>query len=169
MEIIQAETAQHLQIIRDLFQEYFQWVHDGLGIDLGYQHVAAELAALPGYFAPPQGRLVLALEGAEPAGCVALRPMSDGACELKRMYVRPRFRGQGVGKALGQRMIDDARAIGYALIRLDTADSLTTARGLYTALGFRERSAYYEVPPDVLRWTIFMEMALTESPSRMTC
>ena len=164
MRIIRVETPEHLESMRGLFKEYFQWVHDDLGIDLGYQGIAAELAALPGYYVPPKGRLLIALDGAQAAGCVALRPMEEGVCELKRMYVKPGYRNQGLGRALGQQAIDEARQIGYRLIRLDTAESLTTARKLYASLGFRERTPYYEVPPDVLRWTVFMEMPLVSTP-----
>jgi GNAT superfamily N-acetyltransferase len=131
-----------------------------LGIDLGYQGVQAELASLPGYYAPPRGRLLLASDGVEAAGCVALRPIEEGACELKRMYVRPKYRGQGLGKALGQATIAEARQIGYRLIRLDTADFLSTARWIYSSLGFREANPYYEAPPEVRHVVIFMEMEL---------
>jgi putative acetyltransferase len=98
VEIVDVETPQHLEHIRQLFREYFRWVEDDLGFDIGYQGVEAELAALPGYYAPPKGCLLLALDGSEAAGCVALRPMEDGACELKRMYVRSGHRGQGSGE-----------------------------------------------------------------------
>lgn len=162
MDIVPVTTPDQLAEIRQLFAEYFEWIRTDLHIGMGYQGVQAELAALPGYFTPPQGRLFLAVNAARSAGCVALRPMKDERVgELKRMYVRPEYRGQGLGRLLGQRIIDEARTIGYHTLRLDTADSLATARRLYTSLGFHERDAYYEVPPDVLRWTIFMEMSLT--------
>ena len=160
MQIIQVETPEHLESIRELFREYFQFICDYLGVDLGYQGVAAELAALPGYYAPPRGRLLIALDGEQPAGCVALRAMEGDACEIKRMYVKPAYQGQGLGRALGERVIEEARQIGYKLIRLDTAERLTAARQLYTSLGFCERAPYYQVPPDVLRQTVFMEMSL---------
>ena len=160
MEIVDVETPEHIEHIRQLFSEYFRWVGDDLGFDIGYQEVDAEIAALPGYYAPPQGRLLLALDGSEAAGCVALRPMEDGACELKRMYVRSGHRGQGLGRVLGRAAIDSARRIGYRLIRLDTADSLTLARGLYASLGFRETTPYYEAPPHLLPILVFMEMSL---------
>jgi len=160
VEIVDVETPQHLERVRQLFREYFRWVEFDLGFDIGYQGVEDELAALPGYYAPPNGCLLLALDGSEAVGCVALRPMEDGACELKRMYVRPGHRGQGLGRALGQAAIDSARQIGYRLIRLDTADSLTLARGLYASLGFRETTPYYEAPPHLFPILVFMEMSL---------
>jgi putative acetyltransferase len=160
IDIVQASSPEQMDAIRQLFVEYFEWIRVDLGIDMSYQGVEAELAALPGYFAPPRGRLLLALDDAQAAGCIALRPMEDGACEMKRMYVRPAFRQQGLGRSLGQAVIDEARAAGYRLMRLDTADSLITARRLYSSLGFHEVGPYYQVPPDVLRWTVFMEMPL---------
>jgi putative acetyltransferase len=158
MDIVHVLSPEHLAQFRELMYEYFGWVKTDLHIDLSYQGVQSELAALPGYYAPPKGRLLLALDGDNPAGCVALRPMQQNICELKRMYVRPAYRGQGLGRMLGNAVIEEAKLIGYQTIRLDTADSLTTARRLYSSLGFRERSAYYDVPADVLRWTVFMEM-----------
>jgi putative acetyltransferase len=160
IEIVQASSAEQIDAVRQLFSEYFEWIRADLRIDLGYQNIEAELAALPGYFTPPSGRLLLAKDGGLAAGCVALRPMEEGACEMKRMYVRPAYRQQGLGRLLGQAVIDEAKVAGYRLIRLDTKDSLTTARRLYTSLGFHEVCPYYQVPPDVLRWTIFMEMPL---------
>jgi len=160
MKIAPVESDQQLAQVRELFGEYFEWVRVDLGIDLGYQGVQAELAALPGYYAPPGGRLLLALDGAEPAGCVALRPMEEGACELKRMYIRPQYRGRGLGRAIGQAVIAEARQIGYRLMRLDTADFLTVPRSLYTSLGFREVAPYYDAPQDIGMTVIFMEMPL---------
>jgi GNAT superfamily N-acetyltransferase len=161
MEIVQAETGQHLDDIRQLFAEYLEWVRTSLGIDLDYQGVQAELRGLPGKYAPPSGRLLLALDGSHAAGCVAVRPMEEGICELKRMYVRPQYRGQGLGRALGERAIVEARSAGYRLMRLDTHQDLSVARAIYTALGFHETGPYYSVPPDVLRLTVFMEKTLT--------
>jgi len=160
LDIVQVETLEHLDNIRQLFGEYFEWIRVDLGLDMGFQGVQAELMALPGKCAPPTGRLLLAVDGTQAAGCVAIRPMEEGACELKRMYIRPPYRGRGLGRALGQKAIDEARAMGYRLIRLDTHEDLDVARGLYASLGFRETGPYYDVPPDALRWTIFMEMPL---------
>lgn len=160
MEIVQAETPQHLEHIRALFREYFQWVTADHGIDLGYQKVEGELAALPGCYAPPRGRLLLALDGEKPAGCIAIRPLEEGVCELKRMYVRPEYHGQGLGKTLAQTVLQEARGIGYRLVRLDTADSMTPAQRLYASLGFRRAKPYYDAPPDISQRAIFMELRL---------
>jgi putative acetyltransferase len=161
IDILQVTTPQQFSEIRQLFSEYFEWIRADLHLDMSYQNVQAELAALPGYYAPPRGRLLLARTGDAAAACVALRPMKDeGACELKRMYVRPPYRGQGLGRTLGERIIAEAKQIGYRLMRLDTHESLTNAITLYTSLGFHHRSAYFDVPPDVLSWCVFMEMPL---------
>ncbi|MGZ4199214.1 MAG: GNAT family N-acetyltransferase, partial [Thermoleophilia bacterium] len=131
------------------------------GIDLTYQDVKGELSGLPGAYAEPRGGLWLARDGAwRPAGCVAIRPLPDGSCELKRMYVRPAFRGRGLGRAHALRALAEARARGYTLKRLDTAAFLVAANSLYADLGFRETAQYYEVPPEMLRITIFMELPL---------
>jgi len=108
------------------------------------------------------GRMWLAYDGAgEAIGCVALRPMADaGACELKRLFVKPVHRGEGVGRALAAQAIDQARGMGYALMRLDTGTFLEPSLRLYASLGFVETGPYYDVPPDVLRVTVFMELRL---------
>ena len=160
MEIVPAESPEQLQQISELFSEYFLWIATDLKLDMGYQKVQQELQSLPGYYAPPKGRLLLLRDHFQPAGCVALRPMQDGACELKRMYVRPAYRGRGLGRALGERVIAEARHIGYPCMRLDTASVLINAITLYTSLGFCTVEPYYEVPPDVLLWSVFMEMQL---------
>ena len=116
-----------------LFREYAS----SLGVDLSFQHFEEELAALPGDYAPPRGRLLLTCDG-----CVALRPLSSDVCEMKRLYVRPDARGTGVGRALVQRVIDEARSIGYRAMRLDTLPSMTAAAAMYRAFGFREIDAY---------------------------
>jgi putative acetyltransferase len=162
MEIVDVETEEQLSAVRELMGEWFTTLENDHGIDMAYQSVQAELASLPGSYAPPSGRLWLALDDAAVAvGCIAVRPMEPGACELKRMYVRPACRGQGIGRALATRAIDEAKAIGYRLMRLDTGDFLIASRRLYASLGFRETGPYYPVPPDVLRITIFMELPLT--------
>jgi putative acetyltransferase len=160
MEIVHVESPQQLEQIRALFSEYFQWIDQELKIDMGYQKLQQELQALPGYYAPPSGRLLLLQDQLQAVGCIALRPLEDGACELKRMYVRPAYRGQGLGRALGERIISEARRAGYRLMRLDTASVLVNAITLYSSLGFCTVDPYYEVPPEVLLWSVFMEMRL---------
>jgi putative acetyltransferase len=153
MDICQAVTPQQIVWSRRLFEEYATW----LGLDLSFQGFAEELAGLPGVYAPPRGRLLLALESGQGSGCVALRPLEPGACEMKRLFVRPAFRGQGLGRRLAEQIIGEARAIGYGKVRLDTLPRMQSAIGLYEALGFARCPAYYETPlPD----TIFMELQL---------
>jgi len=153
MKICQAVTPHQIALSRTLFQEYADW----LGIDLSFQAFVAELSGLPGPYAPPHGRLLLALASSEAAGCVALRPLEEGVCEMKRLFVRSRFRGQGIGKALAERIVAEARTIGYLTMRLDTLPSMQAAIRLYEILGFDRCAAYYETPlPD----TIFMTLKL---------
>ncbi len=131
---------------RGLFREYAA----GLGVDLCFQGFEAELAALPGDYAPPQGILLLAWVGGELAGCGAFRPLPDvdyaNACEMKRLYVRPGFRRYGLGRLLAQALIDAALQAGYSAMLLDTLDDMEAARGLYTTLGFEEVPPYYFNP-----------------------
>ena len=153
MMICQAVTPQQIAQSRTLFEEYATW----LGIDLSFQGLAAELAGLPGVYVPPRGRLLLALADDDTAGCVALRPLDQSICEMKRLFVRSRFRGQGIGKLLAERVIAEARASGYRTMRLDTLPSMQAAIRLYEGIGFTRRSAYYVTP---LRDTVFMELQL---------
>lgn len=153
MKICQAAAPQEIAIARELFEEYAAW----LDIDLCFQGFAAELADLPGAYAPPRGRLYLAFADGEPGGCIALRPLEGNNCEMKRLFVRPALRGRGIGKCLAERLVEDARAIGYKAMRLDTLPFMHGAIGLYEALGFERRAAYYETP---LKETIFMELEL---------
>ena len=153
MRIIAAHSAEHLAIARQLFEDYAA----ALGIDLCFQNFGAELANLPGKYAPPDGRLFLAHAEDGFAGCVALRKIADGICEMKRLYVRPEFRKRGAGRLLAIGVIAAAREIGYEAMRLDTLSSLAAAIALYESLGFRSIPAYYANPnPDV----IFMELKL---------
>ena len=127
-----------MAIARRLFIDYA----DELGIDLCFQGFEEELASLPGKYAPPQGRLLLAWSGGTAAGCVALRPIDHAACEMKRLYVRPGFRAQHLGRALAERICLEARAIGYRRICLDTLPGMAPALGLYAELGFRPIAPY---------------------------
>lgn len=131
-----------------------------LDIDLGYQDFAAELAGLPGEYAPPAGELLLARAAdGEPIGCVALRPLGDGACEMKRLYVGPAGRGQGHGQALMAAIVAEARSIGYRELRLDTLPTMVAAQALYRAAGFAPVAPYYEGAP---AGTLFMGLPLDE-------
>ncbi len=135
-----------IQAARDLIAEYTA----SLAIDLEFQHVAEELAALPGDYAPPRGLLLVARVDGEPAGCGAIRPLDDSdyanACEMKRLYVRPAFRGFGLGRQLVEALMDGARRAGYATMLLDTLDEMEAARELYSSLGFGSIPPYYYNP-----------------------
>lgn len=147
MQIVPAHDAEHLPTARELFQEYA----DGMGINFCFQGFTEELAALPGKYAPPDGRLLVAeCEGLHVA-CVASRKIAEGICEMKRLYVRPAFRGLGIGRVLAQAVIQSARDCGYRAMKLDTLASMKTAVTLYESLGFRRTAAYYDNPlPDVV-------------------
>jgi putative acetyltransferase len=137
-EIEQAGDTASLDAARELFLEY----QAALGMDLEFQDFSAEVASLPGQYAPPRGRLMLARHDEVVAGCIALRPLDGGACEMKRLYVRPAFRGTGLGRILAERVIAEAREMGYESMYLDTLPSMTGAQRLYEKLGFRDVEPY---------------------------
>ena len=153
MDVIQAHTAEHLDHVRELFIEYA----DSLGFDLCFQEFKTELATLPGDFAPPDGRLLLALDEGRSAGCVALRRFSESACEMKRLYVCPAFRGVGLGRVLATKVIEQARRIGYEEMLLDTVPWMTAAIALYESLGFEEARSYRHNP---IEGATFMRLIL---------
>ena len=147
-ELRRVESGSEVVRARSLFQEYQR----SLGIDLEFQDFSAELTLLPGAYAPPRGRLYVAMMTRQPAGCVALKPLSDDHCELKRLYVRPGFRGRGIGRLLARHVIGDARAIGYSHVVLDTLRDMTEAHALYAALGFMDIAPYNSTPFEGTRW-----------------
>jgi len=152
--ILQVQSLEHVEQARQLFLEY----GESLGFSLCFQSFDKEVAGLPGDYAPPDGRLLLAEHEGKIAGCVALHKLSDGICEMKRLYVRPEFRGKALGRALAERVIQEARAIGYARMRLDTiVGKMDSAIALYRALGFREVPPYRENP---IAGAIYMELKL---------
>jgi putative acetyltransferase len=137
IEVISAQTLELIAFVRELFREY----EDAIGVDLEYQGFAAELAGLPYPYEPPHGALLIARTGDDIAGCVALRRLDDLTGEMKRLYVRPRYRSSGVGRRLVEAIILAARQAGYSELRLDTLPTMATAQGLYRNLGF------IEIPP----------------------
>jgi len=141
-ELRRVDGGPEVASARALFHEY----QAGLGIDLCFQGFAQEVSQLPGAYAPPAGRLYLAMQAREPAGCVGLRPLNAQTCEMKRLYVRPAHRRRGIGKMLAQRALADARAIGYKRIVLDTLSTMHGAQSLYAALGFAETAPYASDP-----------------------
>ena len=152
-QIIAATTPARIQTIGNLFREYEQF----LQVDLCFQQFEEELAGLPGKYAAPSGALLLAMVDGRAAGCVAMRPLADGVCEMKRLYARPAYLGKGIGRRLAQTVIEQARGAGYNRMCLDTLEKLKPALALYRSLGFVQRSAYYENP---LPGVVYLELAL---------
>jgi GNAT superfamily N-acetyltransferase len=150
--IIRLAMPADLDEIRAMLREYAAW----LEVDLCFQNFEQELAGLPGDYAPPRGRLLIA----EGAGCVALREIDGEICEMKRLYVRPNHRGTGLGRSLVQVIIDEARMIGYRRMRLDTMPKMDTAQGIYAKFGFREIAAYRYNPEPGAR---FLELDLAQT------
>jgi putative acetyltransferase len=138
IEIIEADTVTLVAVARTLIREY----REALGVDLSFQSFEAEVRDLPGAYAPPGGRLLLAVGDDDVCGCVAMRPLTDDACEMKRLYVRPRYRAAGVGRRLAERIIADARTTGYKRMYLDTLPVMTGAQKLYESLGFKDVPPY---------------------------
>jgi ribosomal protein S18 acetylase RimI-like enzyme len=153
LHIIDAQDRGHLETVRELFQEYAT----SLDLDLCFQGFAEELAGLPGKYAPPAGRLLLAVETDKVAGCVALRLLTEGVCEMKRLYVRPAFRGRGAGRMLVRTIVAAAATAGYRQMRLDTLATMKEAIALYESMGFRHIRPYYENPSP---HAVFMELDL---------
>src|SRR5215831_15846981 len=150
----QAESASQIAQARELFLEYAK----SLGFSLCFQNFDQELANLPGDYSPPDGRLLLAQYHGQFAGCVALHKLADGICEMKRLYLRPDFRGKGLGRALADRIIAEAREIGYQRMRLDTVEPvMKDAVAMYRRIGFREILPYCNNP---VAGALYMELVL---------
>lgn len=144
-----------LETVKELFREYAVQIH----VNLCFQNFEEELASLPGKYALPKGRIVVAYVDDIAAGCVALRPFDNHTCEMKRLYVKESFRNMKLGKALAQRIIAEAETIGYDTMVLDTLRTMESALGLYKSLGFVEIQAYYENPLDEV---VYMSLNLNE-------
>ena len=160
LRMTQASSPAQIAQVRELFLEYAK----SLGFSLCFQSFDQELAGLPGDYSPPEGRLLIAEYEGEVAGCVALHKLEPGICEMKRLYLRPAFRGKGLGRRLAETILNEARSIGYQSLRLDTVEGvMRDAVGLYRALGFREIAPYRANP---MEGTLYMELVLSESASR---
>jgi ribosomal protein S18 acetylase RimI-like enzyme len=169
LRIEPVSSDEQIALAREMFREYAK----ALSVDLCFQDFERELRELPGKYAPPAGRLLLAYyndkgKSARVAGCGALRPLSAEICEMKRLYVRPEFRGKGVGRALTLVLITAARGIGYRAMRLDTLPEMREAQKLYQQLGFRDTSAYCQNPVEGVR---YLELDLSASllENRIEC
>jgi putative acetyltransferase len=138
LKLVDGSAPDRVAVTHALFEEYAR----SLGIDLCFQGFERELAELPGAYAPPAGRLLVALVDGEAAACVALRPLGNGDCELKRLYVRPVHRGLGLGRLLTTTILRTAAELGYRRALLDTLPSMTEAQALYRSLGFHATDAY---------------------------
>ena len=167
VSVYQATSAADLDHARAFFRSFVAWHRDRHTEDLdlidGYFDPAGferELAGLPGEYAPPSGRLLLAGIGGAAVGCAALRGLDDQSCEMKRMFVSPAAQGRGVGRALATGLIRAARDEAYAAIYLDTSIRQGEALSLYRSLGFAEVEPYYQTPPALRDWLVFMRLAL---------
>lgn len=167
VSIFQAATNTELNDVRALMRSFLAWhrarhVEDMALIDRYFdeQSWEAELAALPGKYAPPQGRLLIAYRGGQPVGCVALRDLGEGVAEMKRMFVPDAFRGLGVGRALADRVMAEAGKAGYRRMRLDTSHRQKEAIRLYESAGFQRIPPYYPLSDDLRDWLVFFECDL---------
>ena len=153
LHVIEAETIEHWQHARELFERYA----DSLDFDLDFQDFEEELTSLPGDYTPPTGCLLLAQQDGDLVGCVALRRIAEGVCEMKRLYISPDRRGEGIGRSLATAVIAEARKRGYERMRLDTVPSMKAAQTLYVSLGFEPIEPYRYNP---IRGASFMELKL---------
>ncbi|QYO67841.1 GNAT family N-acetyltransferase [Leptolyngbya sp. 7M] len=159
VEIREAENEHDVKLVAELFREYERWID----MDLCFQSFEEELASLPGKYSPPDGRLFVAFVNETPVGCIALRKLEEGICEMKRLYLNESARGLGIGRSLIEKLITVAREIGYKRMRLDTfPPKMGKAVSLYEAYGFRPIPSYYDNPHDGV---LYMELELDQSAS----
>lgn len=154
-QISEARFPDDLAVVREIFREYA----DSLDIDLAFQNFENELAALPGKYSMPDGRVLLARVQGRVVGCVAMRPMGKGVCEMKRLFVHPHGRGQGLGRRLAEAICAAAKAAGYRRIRLDTLPTMSPAQDIYLAMGFKPIPAYVFNP---IEGTKYLELDLAD-------
>jgi GNAT superfamily N-acetyltransferase len=164
IQIEQVSTAEQLDAVRALMRAFVDWHRRRHAEDITLinryfdaDKFENELADLPGHYGLPSGRLLLARKGDRSAGCAALRDLGDGACEMKRMFIPAGMRGQGIGRALVDRLLLEADTAGYRRMRLDTSVRQTEAINLYEGAGFRRIAPYYPLPDDLRNWLVFME------------
>lgn len=167
VEVVIPETARQLDQVRALMRAFVAWhrerhQQDLALIDSYFDEAAfeAELVGLPGKYGPPRGRLLLATLDNQAAGCVALREIDSARCEMKRMFVYPHLQGKGIGRALGEAIVRDARDLGYERMLLDTSIRQAEAQALYHRFGFRDIPPYYDLPEELQNWLVFMELEL---------
>ena len=167
MDIVEAKSFEQLEHVRMLFRSFVGWLRqryaDSIQVIDDYFDVKAyeeEIASLPGKYAPPRGRLLLAMSDGHRAGCIALREIDEQTCEMKRLFVDSEFHGKGVGRSLCDAIISEARVIGYLSMLLDTGIKQTEAQKLYRTLGFKQIKAYYSVPKRLEESLVFMELNL---------
>lgn len=153
LTILPGHSLENIESVRQLFHEYAE----ALGFHLTFQDFEDEMAELPGRYAPPDGRILIATWNGETAGCVAMKKLGEGLCEMKRFFVRPAFRGHGIGLALAKAVIDEARLAGYRAMRLDTAPSMQSAIRIYESLGFKDTAPYVFNPIPGVR---YLELSL---------
>ena len=167
MELYQIETSEHRQHVRELFWEYLQCanhhVNEEFSVNFDIAAMLEDDMQTLAKFMPPYGRLLLAEFDEQIAGLACMKKLNDTLCEVKRMYVRPAYRGRGLGRALVQRLIDDAKQMGYSIMRLDSARFMKAAHALYRSTGFQEIESYEgsEIPTEFQQHWVFMELQLT--------
>ena len=167
IKAVRATTPEQLDAVRNLMRAFSEWHYDRHGAyrDLIDQYLdgkafEAELNGLPGKFGPPKGRLLVASTGSEFVGCVGLRDIGNGVCEMKRLFVLPQFQGRGAGRILVQAILGEARDLGFHMMRLDSGPNSVEAQDIYRKLGFSEIEPYYDVDDQMKDWLTFMELAL---------
>ena len=165
IEVREAITEDDFDSVRTLVHAFIDWARRVYpdaqdALDQNFEAVEAELAALPGAYGPPTGKLLVAYCDGELAGTVAMRDLGQHICEMRRMFVYAKFRGRGIGRALATTLISEARALGFTHMRLDTGPRHIAAQGLHRSLGFQEIPPYHEIPEDLRTMFLFMELRL---------